>query len=231
MSSLIFSMRRARVLTTPVGRSRSPAPLVIVQDMPAAIRAVEGRGRKFSGVASSAAEDSMGDVIDVVGIDCGRWRQNGQPLLLDHRHDRQIGKVVRDQVVGDQWRVECELYPEGTTAEADQAAREIAAGGRSGLSIGFQPIEYAERVTSRGGRGIHYSKILLLELSSCVLPACAECTLVQRCAAHSVGRAVPRAGACGCRGTCRCEPLTLEVRDWPGDLVLELADDPDGRGR
>jgi phage head maturation protease len=225
MSGLNFSTIKRWPAPTP---TRSPGPLMLRQDVPAAIRAVDAKHRTFSGIASSRGEDTMGDVIDPEGIDLRRWRQGGAPLLRDHDRQQQIGTVVRDLVVGDDWRIEAAGYPAGVTAAADEAWREIAAGGRSGLSIGFHPVAYERRTTARGGEGIHYTAIELIELSSVILPACPSCLLTQR-GVHGAAHA----GACGC-GT----GLALELADEPGvfggtptrnprgsRLVLDLADD------
>jgi hypothetical protein len=223
--TLNFTMLRRWPEPTVVGRSRSP--LVVVHDMPAALRAVDGKARRVSGVGAKGAdwnpssEDTMGDILEVLGLDTTRWRQGGSPLCLDHDQHTQIGNGLRDAIVGDEWRVELELYPPGTTAAADQAWREIQAGGRTGLSIGFQPLEFERRTTARGGEGIHFTKSLLLELSSVILPACPSCLVTQRCAKHAA--APVGAHACECRGACGCESnIAVEIAAPESGIAVEI---------
>lgn len=140
------------------------------------IKAVNAAQRTFTGEASNMAEDAMGDVIPPTALDLTRFRTN--PVLLkDHDHHAAIGTVTRDWKTATGWWIEAQVFGPGVSAAADQAWREIQAGARRGLSIGFQGVTWEPRQTSHGAQGVKWTKIRVHEVSSVNLPACPSCLL------------------------------------------------------
>lgn len=189
--SLVFNWNPQRALV-------APPPVVAprrtqIRDAALALRDVDVATRTITGQASNRAEDAMGDEIPPTALDLARFRQN--PVLLkDHDHHASIGTVVRDWITSEGWWIEAKLFADGVSAAADQAWREIQAGARRGLSIGFQGVTWEPRQTSQGGQGVKWTRIRVHEVSSVNLPACPSCLLSghkstgHRCAPVAAGR-------------------------------------------
>jgi hypothetical protein len=93
------------------------------------------------------------------------------------------------------------------------------------LSIGFQSVEAERRTTARGGQGVYYKRILLLELSSVVLPACQDCLVTQRCAQHGGEETAILELADDLPGLAyrpRRNPVVIEIDNDDDYLVLDV---------
>lgn len=148
-----------------------------------AIRQVDAAQRTVTFIASVEQLDLDGDLILVRGIDTSYFERRGT-FLKDHQKDKPIGRVTAlrieslregDALVGD-----AVLLPPGISADADQAWGEIVHKVRTGISIGFLPVdpENPRDGEPTGAGGVVRRKILLLEISSVTLPSCPSCSII-----------------------------------------------------
>lgn len=171
----------------------------------AAVKAVEGPGRRIVFRASANAEDHMGDVLEQRGIDTSVFLKN-PVLLANHDPTFILGRVWRLWIAptaegGEALMAEAEVLPAGTSARIDERWAAIQAGAANGISIGFIGKEMEQRAASGGRVGTRYTKTTLLEISSVSLPACPSCLIEQR--------AMCPHGACACDGA----EVVVEIED------------------
>lgn len=121
----------------------------------------EGTG-KFSFIASTAAVDRQGEVIDPKGWDVTAYMKNPVILWAHNYHELPVGKAV--SVTGDEkeLRVEGEFADDEMNPKAGQVRRLYEKGFLSAVSVGFIPKE-------RNGNII--TKAELLEISVVPVPA------------------------------------------------------------
>ncbi len=129
--------------------------------------------RTIAGVATTPTADRLGDVIDPRGATFA----NPLPLLLYHDARRPVGSVDLDAPTdaGINFRASLPTVAEpGTLRDrVDEAWQSVKAGLLRGVSIGFRALDGGiERL--KGGDGLRFTKIEVLELSLVAIPANAE---------------------------------------------------------
>lgn len=143
--------------------------------------AVVSRERVLRFVASTGEEDRDGDTIAPDGIVTNAFQRNPVFLALhDSRGKMPIGKVVSTEVRGGNFEIEVEFPdPEDFRDEktgdvpehikyAEMVRRLYQRGFMNGVSIGFIPLEASPRPE---GKGFHFSKVELLEVSAVPIPS------------------------------------------------------------
>lgn len=123
--------------------------------------------RVLEGVASSAAPDLAGDVLEPKGAAFDL----PMPLLMQHDRDRPVGDVLAAKVTDSEIRVRAELKKGTGLAYVEDAWRQLKAGLVKGFSIGAQPLK-AEPILNKDGRmtGVRYTAWRWLETSAVTLP-------------------------------------------------------------
>ena len=137
-------------------------------------KAVDDEARVLEGIASHAAPDLAGDVIEPKGA----AYKLPLPLLIQHDRDRPIGQVTLARVSDSDIQVRAELARDSGLDYVEQAWRQIKAGLVGGLSIGAQPLK-GEPILDRGGAmtGVRYTAWRWLELSAVTLPMNQKATI------------------------------------------------------
>lgn len=140
-----------------------------------AVKDLQDEQRIFTGVATSARTDRMGDVIDPLGA---KFRN---PLPLLHQHDSRspIGTVKFGKATADGIEFEAQI-PRIADAgplrdRVETAWGEIKAGLVRAVSIGFRVLEDGYEVMKNGG--YLFKAIEILELSAVTIPANSDCTI------------------------------------------------------
>ena len=115
-------------------------------------------------VASEESEDRMGDIIDVGGWDITEFRKN-PVVMLNHDYGilpigvvKSIATEGKQLIARVQWDMEDEL--------AAFVRGKYERGIMRAVSVGFRPLEWDAM-----GKGIHFKKQELLELSAVSVPA------------------------------------------------------------
>jgi HK97 family phage prohead protease len=131
------------------------------------IKAVDEELREFSGMATTPAADRVNDVIEPSGLTF----PPEVPLLLNHKHDQPVGTVRFGQRTanGLPFRAKIPKIKEAGTAKdrTDEAWHSVKHGLIKGVSIGFMPKEYEP---TKDGKGVHYKKAAIHELSLTAIP-------------------------------------------------------------
>jgi HK97 family phage prohead protease len=137
-------------------------------------KSVDDDARVLEGVASSAAPDLAGDVLESRGAAYSL----PMPLLLQHDRERPIGKVTAARVSDSDIQVRAEISRDSGLAYVDDAWKQIRAGLVGGLSIGAQPLK-ADPILDKGGKmtGVRYTSWRWLELSAVTLPMNTQATI------------------------------------------------------
>ena len=158
--------------------------------------------RKFTGIASTPETDSMGDIVEPLGMEIVL----PTPLLWQHRSSEPIGWIRAARVTAKGVEVDCEVAeidpadsPE-LAAEINKRWAQLKSGLVRGLSIGFQSVE-AARI--EGTYGYRYIKTRLKELSTVTIAANSSCSLTS---IKSADEAIRRA-ALGARPVVRLNPV------------------------
>lgn len=137
------------------------------------VKAEDGGRRVFSGLATNASPDRMGDTIDPLGA------KFKNPLVLLHQHDRHapIGSVKFGKPTKNGITFEAEIpnipEPGSLKDRVDTAWGEIKHGLVRGVSVGFRSLKHAYKEDG----GIEFQEIEILELSIVSIPANAEATI------------------------------------------------------
>lgn len=160
-----------------------------------------GGKRTFSGIASTPTTDRMGDIVEPKGVQF----KLPIPLLWQHRSGEPIGWVTDAEVTDKGIKISGEVadVPEegklkDRLLEAWQSLKYKLV---RGLSIGFDPIEYAQ---IDGTWGQRFTKWEWLELSAVTIPANGDCSIN---AIKSADQAIRRA-AFGARPVVRLDAGT-----------------------
>lgn len=142
------------------------------------IKQVGGAGneRTFTGIASTATPDRMGDIVEPKGAQF----KLPIPLLWQHDSGQPIGWVTSATVKSDAIEIVgkvAEVPDEGTLrARLEEAWQSITSKLVRGLSIGFRPLESSDIEGSRWAQ--RFIKWEWLELSAVTIPANVEATIV-----------------------------------------------------
>jgi HK97 family phage prohead protease len=127
----------------------------------------EIRPRTFRAIASTAAEDREGDVIELSAWELDAYRQN--PVILASHDGRSfpVARCPRIAVEGGALVAEIE-FPESGVAEASDEAFGLVKGGYlRAVSVGF--ISKARKARQSGG--FTHTKVELVEISLVSVPA------------------------------------------------------------
>jgi HK97 family phage prohead protease len=121
----------------------------------------------IEGVASNAAADLAGDVIEPKGATF----ELPMPLLMQHNKEKPVGKVTAAKVSDSEIRIVAEFSKASSLPYVNEAREQVREGLVSGLSIGAQPLK-AEPILDRDGRmtGVRYTAWRWLELSAVTIP-------------------------------------------------------------
>jgi HK97 family phage prohead protease/HK97 family phage major capsid protein len=137
--------------------------------------AKEDSGLEF--ILSDESVDRMDDVILADGWQLENFNKN--PIaLFNHRSDFPIGKWKDVRVEGKALRGYLDLAPVGTSDRIDEIRALLEAGILRAVSVGFRPIEMAEREGSKWG--YTFSKQELVETSLVSVPANANALAVAK---------------------------------------------------
>lgn len=131
--------------------------------------------REIRVIGSTATQDRVGDIVEPRGCDMRAYLSN--PIALaNHDPTKPIG-TARPAIVSNRLEATIVFAPAGLSAVADEWCGLAKAGVITGVSIGFNPIEY-EPLPS--GAGTRFTKWELLEISLVAVPANAEALIVER---------------------------------------------------
>jgi HK97 family phage major capsid protein/HK97 family phage prohead protease len=133
------------------------------------VKSVDDEQRIIEGVASTPVTDRVGDILEPEGAEF----KLPLPLLWQHRSDQPIGQVLRAKVTKAGIEIRAQIA-KGLLPEIDRAWTLIKSGLVRGLSVGFNPIEYADIA---GTYGMRFTKWEWLELSAVTVPANADATI------------------------------------------------------
>lgn len=132
------------------------------------IKSLDDDKRTFTGVASTPSTDRMGDIVEPKGAEY----KLPIALLWQHKSSSPIGSVTAAKVTADGIEVQAQLAkvtePASLKDDLDRAWAMIKAGLVRGLSIGFNPLEFAQ---IKDSFGLHITKWEWLELSAVTIPA------------------------------------------------------------
>ena len=152
----------------------------VLKHLDGAIKAIDGS--KIQGIASQQQVDRDGEVILVNGIGTSRFEPN-PCFLANHDRDFNLGTVTRlwTATLGGVATLlfEAQLV-ERPTERQREVIEAIRQGARRGISIGFIPLETDRQPVVEGQRGVTYTSIELLEISSVSLPSCPTCLIEQK---------------------------------------------------
>jgi HK97 family phage major capsid protein len=138
------------------------------------LKAVDAERRTLTGVATSAATDRYGDVVEPAGAEFAL----PLPLLWQHDSKSPIGEVTQARQVGDAIEITAQIaktdVPGVLKDRLDMAWQSITLGLVRGLSIGFMSLEDSyDKVTG----GLHFLRWQWLELSAVTIPANADASI------------------------------------------------------
>ena len=147
--------------------------------IPFEIKSVDRKARKFSGLASTWEKDLGNDVIHKGAFKktLADWRRSkSKTIPLLDSHDRYsvvsiLGKMIDGHEVDDGLEAEFEMVPDDAAAEA--ALKRVEGGYVSGLSIGYEPVEFKYEKPEGGSMWDtirHLTEVKLREVSLVVFP-------------------------------------------------------------
>jgi HK97 family phage prohead protease len=140
--------------------------------MPPAVTKAVGE-RQVRVIASTLAEDRMGDIVRVEGIDLSRYNN---VVLFNHDPNMAVARAEEIGVAEGELRALVQFPPEGTSENSDEVYRLIKAGVINSTSIGFMP----RKATRREPDGYDFTESELLEFSFVAVPANPEARIVER---------------------------------------------------
>ena len=131
------------------------------------LKSVDDDQRVIEGIASSAATDAAGDILDPRGASYVL----PMPLLIQHDRDRPVGEVRHVKVTAHAIHIRAGIAKNSGLDYVEHAWNQLRAGLVKGLSIGAHPLK-AEPILDRAGRmtGVRYTAWRWLELSAVTLP-------------------------------------------------------------
>ncbi|EJI2509756.1 phage major capsid protein [Salmonella enterica] len=139
------------------------------------IKSVNEEKREITGIASTPTPDRYSDILEPEGAQFTL----PTPFLWQHRHSKPIGQVSEATVTAGGIFVRAGLViptpdmPQEMVDRLNEAWSSIKTGLVGGLSVGFNPIEWAWLDNG----GIHYLKWEMIELSAVTVAANSECTI------------------------------------------------------
>lgn len=166
------------------------------------VNTTDEAARTFSGTATTVSADRMDDIVEPGGAKF----KLPLPFLYQHDSTRPVGWITTATVgkSGIDIVGRVENLPDGPMTlreRLDVAWAELKSGLVRGLSIGFNPLEYAFIADSYG---IHFTVWEWLELSMVTIPANAEATItsvkqfdaqLRAATGRSAHRGIPLIGA------------------------------------
>lgn len=131
------------------------------------LRSVDEETRTIEGIASSAAPDLAGDVLEPRGATF----ELPMPLLMQHDRDRPVGDVQAAKVSDSEIAIRATFAKDTGLAYVEDAWKQVRGRLVRGLSIGAQPLK-AEPIIDKDGRmtGVRYTAWRWLELSAVTMP-------------------------------------------------------------
>jgi HK97 family phage major capsid protein/HK97 family phage prohead protease len=137
------------------------------------VKELDDEKREFSGIASTPSTDRHGDIVEPMGAEFSL----PIALLWQHDHYMPVGTVTFAKAGKGGIEVRGSIpkvsAPAGLAARLEEAWQSLKHGLVRGLSVGFQPLEYA----FMDNGGIHFTKWAWHELSLVTIPANADATI------------------------------------------------------
>ncbi len=180
------------------------------------IKSVDAEKRIITGIATSAATDSYGDVVEPDGAEYNL----PIPLLWQHDSKSPIGEVFAAKHVKDGIEISARIAKSDTPGKLkdllDFAWESIALKLVRGLSIGFRSLEESyDKATG----GFHFIRWQWLELSAVTIPANQDAS-IQTIRAASGAPSLPGAsGSTRVVSTRRVQPMKKSYADMIADCV------------
>jgi HK97 family phage major capsid protein/HK97 family phage prohead protease len=141
---------------------------------PIAEPVVQGASRTISFIFSDGSIDSYGDRIDASGWILDRVKNNAVPALFGHDAstvENVIGRPKNVRVVGSRLLGDIEFATGDINPRAEAVFQMIKSGFLSGVSVGFQPIEWERSKDKSRPQAIDFKRQILLEISVCPVVA------------------------------------------------------------
>ncbi len=196
------------------------------------VKAVDEDQRIITGIATSAATDRTGDIVEPDGAEF----KLPLPLLWQHDSKQPIGEVFAAKVTKAGIEIKARIArmdePGKLKDRLDEAWQSLKLGLVRGLSIGFKSLEDAD---IKGTFGIRFIKWLWLELSAVTIPANSDASILS-IKQHDLG--VPESGTTADRprsstaGVTAPTPRTRRVsamkKVTPSDRVTQCKTDRKG---
>lgn len=157
-----------------IGRTANGAEAIFKITKAPASWDAEARSARY--VMSSQAVDRYGDVVETKGGNLAEFVKNPVVLFAHNSRGFPIGLWsdvnVQEKTRPPRMEGTASFSPEGTTPEADMAAKLVAAGIMRACSIGFMPTAW-ESIKDDQDRwtGYRFKEWELLECSTCSVPA------------------------------------------------------------
>ena len=130
-------------------------------------KSVDDDDRVLEGIASSAAPDLAGDVLEPRGATF----KLPMPLLLQHDKHKPIGEVLVARVSDSDITIRAKIARDSGLDYVEDAWKQLKSGLVKGLSIGAQPLKAEPILNKDGGMtGVHYTAWRWLELSAVTIP-------------------------------------------------------------
>jgi HK97 family phage major capsid protein/HK97 family phage prohead protease len=178
------------------------------------IKSVSEDQRIIEGTASTPVTDRVGDILEPLGAEFTL----PIPLLWQHRSAEPIGQVIWAKATKAGIEIRAKIAKD-LLPRIDEAWALIKSGLVRGLSVGFNPIEYAQ--INDGSYGLRFLKWEWLELSAVTVPANSDATIevirsldTERPAAPGAAARVPatRSGVPDSRVRAGAKPMNISER-------------------
>jgi HK97 family phage major capsid protein len=141
------------------------------------VKSVSEDERVIEGIASTPRADRLGDVV----VSEGATFALPMPLLLDHKHDKQVGHVEYAKPTKDgipfRARIAKIAEPGEAKSLVDHAWQLVRHRLRAAVSIGFRPLEDGVELLKTGG--LQFNRWEWLELSLVSVPAQSDAVIFQ----------------------------------------------------
>jgi HK97 family phage major capsid protein/HK97 family phage prohead protease len=158
---------------------------------PIAEPVVQGASRTISFIFSDGSIDSDGDTIDASGWILDRVKNNAVPALFGHDAstvENVIGRPKNVRVVGSRLLGDIEFATGDINPRAEAVFQMIKSGFLSGVSVGFQPIEWERSKDKSRPQGLDFKRQILLEISVCPVIANSSCLVQAKAAGIDIDR-------------------------------------------
>jgi len=136
-------------------------------------------------IASTAAEDRMGDSISQNGWALDNYKKN-PVILFGHDHDKPIGRARSVYMKDGNLAIDVEFAPEDIDPFAAKIGRMVKSGFLNAVSVGFRPLDMKPRKSG----GYEFTKSELLEVSVVSVPANQEALMFAKsfCSDREISR-------------------------------------------